>query len=449
MNLAEKREKLAGLRSAITEKQATVDKLEKDLDGVKVKVKEATSEELVDQLEADRKTINDALDAAKADLQSTQDDADQTESDIDDEEKALEEISKKGISSMADSKNKQVTGATAYLKTKQAVTDFAEVLKSHMGADSEDVKKAWESHLTTKGITNPEALLPEAVVSSITDAFDKSVLWGLLKKSGLTVLKRGVNINTGLSSRARGHKRGTDKKEQDITVVTKEVRAQYVYKYITLDKETLRENDTNAIINYVMSELPVQIVNEIERAIVIGDGRATDDDDKISKLEAIVDASTADVTPDTANPNGAFKAVTHLTGTTTDNVLDLLVDADEAVKAEGDRVIFAKRSFVSKLKKLKDTNGAFMFPFGADLAAALGVKGLFTPTWMEASEYDLVEFALPAYELVGDNTIDSFDNFILQKNKYEYLQEIYVGGALTAREAAVTLKISSTAPAGE
>ena len=106
MNLAEKREKLAGLRSAITEKQKTVSKLEKDLDGVKVKVKEATSEELIDQLEADRKTINDALDAAKADLQSTQDDANQTESDIDDEEKTLEEISKKGISSMADNKNK-------------------------------------------------------------------------------------------------------------------------------------------------------------------------------------------------------------------------------------------------------------------------------------------------------------------------------------------------------
>lgn len=443
MNLAEKREKLAGLRSAITEKQTTVSKLEKDLNGVKVKVKEATSEELIDQLEADRKTINDALDAAKADLQSTQDDANQTESDIDDEEKALEEISKKGISSMADNKNKAVNGATAYLKTKQAVTDFAEVLKSHMGADSEDVKKAWESHLKTKGVTNPEALLPEAVVSSITDAFDKSVLWGLLKKSGLTVLKRGVNINNGLSSRARGHKRGTDKKEQDITVVTKEVRAQYVYKYITLDKETLRENDTNAIINYVMSELPVQIVNEIERAIVIGDGREAGDDDKISKLEAIVDAGTADVAPDGgSNPTGSFKAVSHLTGTTADNVLDLLVDADEAIKAEGDRVIFAKRSFVSKLKKLKDTNGAFMFPFGADLAAALGVKGLFTPTWMEASDYDFVEFALPAYELVGDNTIESLDNFILQKNKYEYLQEIYVGGALTAREAAVTLKIS-------
>lgn len=445
MNLAEKREKLANLNSKISEKQGTVDKLEKDLSGVRLKVKEATSAELIDQLEADRKTINDALDAAKADLDAAQTEADDTQSEIDDEEKALEEIYEKGKKQMQISKNKAAEGATAYLKTKQAVSDFANVLKANMGADSEDVKKAWENHLTTKGITNPEALLPEGVITSITDAFDKSVLWGLLKKSGLTVLKRGININTSATSRARGHKAGTEKKEQDITLVTKEVRAQYVYKYITLDKETLRENDTNAIINYVLSELPVQIVNEIERAIVIGDGRATDAEDKITKLEAIVDASTADVVPDTTNTTGAFKAVSHLTGATTDNVLDLLVDADEAIKAEGDRVVFAKRSFVSKLKKLKDTNGAFMFPFGADLAAALGVKGLFTPSWMEASDYDFVEFALPAYELVGDNTIDSFDNFILQKNKYEYLQEIYVGGALTVRESAVTLKITQSA----
>lgn len=446
MSLAEKREKLANLNSMILEKQATVDKLEKDLSEVKVKVKAATSTELMDQLEADRKTINDALDAAKAELESTQTDAAEVKSEIDDEEKALDEIYQKGKKQMQNSKNKAAEGATSYLKTKQAVSDFANVLKANMGADSEEVKKAWEAHLTTKGITNPEALLPEAVVTSITDAFDKSVLWGLLKKSGLTVLKRAVNINTSAASRARGHKSGVDKKEQEITLVTKEVRAQYVYKYITLDKETLRENDNNAIINYVLSELPVQIVNEVERAIVIGDGRAANDDDKISKLESVVEASTADVTPDTTNTTGAFKAVSHLTGLTTDNVLDLLVDADEAIKAEGDRIVFAKRSFVSKLKKLKDTNGAFMFPFGADLAAALGVKALVTPSWMEASEYDFVEFALPAYELVGDNTIDSYDNFILQKNKYEYLQELYVGGALTARESAVTLKL--TPPAG-
>lgn len=445
MNLAEKREKFTNLVKSLGEKQSKVETLTKELDGIKSLVLKAEDDDKLSQLEADRKTVNDALDAAKADLQSTSDDADETKSEIEEEEKSLSEIYKKGQEVMNKKKNDVGATGTAYLKTKEALTDFANVLKANMGSDSADVKKAWEDHLTTKGVTNPEALLPDAVVDSITDAFDQSVLWNKLKKSGLTVLKRGVNINTGASSRARGHKVGKDKQEQDITLVTKTVRAQYVYKYITLDKEMIRENDTNAIINYVLSELPVQVVNEIERAVVIGDGRDANADDKITEIESVAEASTEDKAPDTNNKAGSFKAVSHITAKSGDNVLDALIDLDSEITAVGTRILFAKRSFMRAIKKLKDTNGAFLFPVGTNFAQALGVSDIETPTWMDDSTYDAVEFVIDAYAVVGDTSISSYDNFILQKNKQEYLQEIYVGGALVVRESGATLQITAAA----
>lgn len=445
MNLAEKREKFTTLVKSLGEKQGLVVKLTKDLDGIKSMVEKAEDDDKLNQLEADRKTVNDALDAAKADLQSTSDEADETKSEIESEEKSLEEIYTKGKEVMNHNKNKEVTAGAEYLKTKEALTDFANVLKAHMGEDSADVKKAWEDHLTTKGVTNPESVLPDAVVDSITDAFDQSVLWSKLKKSGLTVIKKGVNINTGETSRARGHKAGKDKTEQDITLVTKTVRAQYVYKYIQLDKEMLRENDTNAIIKYVLSELPVQVVNEIERAIVIGDGRAADSDDKISEIESVAEASTEDKKPDSSNKEGSFKAVSHITPAANADVLDALIDLDSEITAVGTRILFAKRSFMRAIKKLKDTNGAHMFPVGTNYAQVLGVSDIATPTWMDDSEYDAVEFVIDAYAVVGDTAISSYDNFILQKNKQEYLQEIYVGGALVVRESGATLKLTSAA----
>ena len=425
MSLVEKRERALELNKSIS-------KYEKELSKAEIKTKEATNEELIAQIEKDAEAVAKALDANKKELS-------EVNSEIQDEETALNEAAEQGEKSMANNKT-FFTKSVDYLSTKQAMTDFAEVLSKNAGEDKDTVIKAWQDNLSQKGITNEEVLLPTAVVSAITDAFDKSELWALLPKTGLTVLKRAVNINTSATSRANGHLKGTDKKEQEITLVTKEVRAQYIYKYITLDKETLRENkDTNAIIKYVLAELPVQIINEIERAIVIGDGRGANDENKINLIEAVVNASTEDVTPSSSNKTGAFKSLTKLTASSDANVLDVFIDLDSSITAEGDRVLYMKRSFLAKLKKLKDTNGAFLFPFGTDLASVLGVKKIVTPSWMDESEVDAVEFALSAYELVGDTSIESYENFILAKNKHEYLQEIYVGGALTKREAAATI----------
>ncbi len=317
-----------------------------------------------------------------------------------------------------------------YLQTKEAVKDFAELLAKTGGGDK--LKQAWGDNLKEKGITNPEALLPQAVVTSITDAFEKSgSIFATFNHTGLTMLKVMFNTNTGDSSRAKGHTRGKTKTEQEITLAPKEIRAQYIFKYITLDKETIREQrDTIALINYVLSELPNRIISEIERASLIGDGRASSDDEHIYSYEAIVAA------------DAAYKSEQ----TETDNILADLINMDATITAEGARYLVVSRQTLAVMR-LTENNGGLIFPIGSDLASALGYAGIFTPDFMNLDEAPLaIEYVGNAYKIVGDDVMDSYEDFTLSQNKNEYLMEIYSGGGLDTFKSAAVLKKATTTP---
>ncbi len=61
-----------------------------------------------------------------------------------------------------------------------------------------------------KGISNPEALLPQAVVTAITDAFCKKAeeFFSTFKYTGLTMLRTLVNTNVSdATARAKRHKK--------------------------------------------------------------------------------------------------------------------------------------------------------------------------------------------------------------------------------------------------
>ncbi|MCM0582788.1 hypothetical protein H9L19_06805 [Weissella diestrammenae] len=422
---------LLELREKQTSLMSDIAGYEKQLDGMKIKVKEATAEDQIAQIEKDQETVNTALEAAKTELQDVDSEAETVEEE-------MKSLAMKGKQKMAEDKNKTITPAKDYLKSKAAMEDFANIIAKNAGADKEDVAKAWEKNLATKGITNPESILPQAVVTAISDAFENSgSLFATLSKTGLTVYREAYNTVTDETGRANGHKRGKDKQEQVITLSDKTIRAQYIYKYITLDRETLRENqDTGAIIKYVLQELPQRIVMELERAAIIGDGRLKDADDKVTSYEAVVDA------------DAAYTA--KMTRTDAALLVDL-INLDAEITAEGSRYLVMNRRTLASMKTTLDANGNLAYPVGTDFAALLGVKAIFTPDWFEEGTDGapmVVEYVGDAYKIVGDSTIDSYDNFILAKNKHEYLQEIYSGGALVKPKSGAVLLAKAAAGGG-
>lgn len=343
------------------------------------------------------------------------------------EEEMNKEIAKDAISAMPSQVSKATTD---YLNTKGAVVDFANALQDNAGASAEDFKKAWAAKVASKGITNVEQLLPGALVSAISDGIEKAgTIWNVVNKTGLTV--RRIDAETA-GARAQGHKRGTTKKEMSLTFTDRVIRAGFIYDYITLNKEDIRENqDTGALVKFVLETLPKRIITEIERAIVLGDGRTAAGDDVIESFVSILkDAQT-----------GTF--ATEYTPAKDEPLYKSIIKAAAQIEAEGPIYAVLSKSAKADLKLSETKNGALVLPLGGDLAGTFELKEIFTPSWFNktnAADYQAVLFVGDAYETVGDNSIEAFTNFSLSQNKQEYLQEIYAGGALTKVKAGVAIK---------
>lgn len=320
---------------------------------------------------------------------------------------------------------------STYLKSFKALEDFASVLAT--GANPAEVKNQWGQHLTKMGITNPEVLLPAAVIQSIEDAFKEGgEIWNLVSKTGLDVYGAGWDTVTGEDSRAKGYNRddNADKAEEVITLAERVLRPQFIYKYLTIPKEVVKEQrSTGALLQYVLSELPRRIVREVERAIMIGDGRAAGSDYKITSFVAVkADAAADNVFATQYVPAGA------------EGNYESLVRARALVKAEGGKYLVAKSDFVADTLLEQGVNGGYLFTPGTNVAQVFGFAGVITPDWMEEdTDNDAYIVAFNQYRTVGDNTIESFTNFQLKTNTNEYLQELWAGGGLTAMNSAVAI----------
>lgn len=323
-------------------------------------------------------------------------------------------------------------GNADYLKTKSAMRDFADVLVKNAGCDGKELKKAWADTLKAKGVTNVEVLLPQALVTSITDALENSgTIWNVITKTGLTVRRidantLGINAETG---RAKGHKKGADKTELSIILVDRVIRGQYIYAYLTLNKEDVRENqDSGALVKYVLETLTKRIVHEIERAIILGDGRSGDE--KINSFKSILEDAT--------DTNSVFASLYERKAD--EPLYKALIKASAELEAEGDIIAVMSRKTKADLKLSETANGNLVFPIGSEVAGAFEITNIFTPSWMNEADAEAVLFVGNAYETVGDNTVEQFQNFTLKANKLEYLHEIYAGGALAVPKSAVAIK---------
>ena len=131
----------------------------------------------------------------------------------------------------------------------------------------------------------------------------------------------------------------------------------------------------------------------------------------------------------------------------TDNLYEDIINLNAKIRYSGDRYLVISRSNLTKLKLTKDGGGHYLFAPLDDLSSLLGFKKIFTPDYMEGdsegnndSGVKAIAYVGSAYETVGDNTLETYENFLLSKNKQEYLMETYAGGGLTKYKSAAVLK---------
>lgn len=391
--------------------------------------------------EPETKTDEPAAPEAAPEAEPT-DEAEQSEPDEptdnnpeEDTEMEPKDIAKMQVKEPADPAAVDKGTVVNYLDTPQALEDFADVLVAQAGAGAAAVREAWMNKLEANGVqmavTGADKLFPAPVVEAVESAFKAGgPIWNLVDKTGLDAYNTAWDTNT---DGALGHQAGKDKKEATIAIKNRVLEGQYIYKYLTLDKETIRKNkSTGALLRYVLQELPKRIIASIERAIVIGDGLDDSSDDKIKSFVSVkADAKAGNVFAKTYTPKAKESRRTSIL-----NAMDL-------IEAEGDVYIVAKRGYITSLKDERGGDGHMLYTPGVNILEDLELAGKITPQWFNDTndaDNDAYLVVFNKYKVVGDQSIESYTNFALKQNKHEYLQEIFAGGGLSGIAAAVAIK---------
>lgn len=335
------------------------------------------------------------------------------------------------------------------------------------------------------GITNLEVMFPDAQTvdgSPIMYQRDQewvSVVLNGVSKSPFARIKCIYADITGADARAKGflgssnHKDANGKpyrdskgnivdvngnrvyKEEEVFPLVKRTsEPTTVYKKQRLDRNDIVDITDFDVVVWLKAEMKVMLNEEVARAILIGDGRAVNNPDKVdeTKIRPIW----------TDDDFYTIKApVTVQTTDTDDTVASKLIDqavlAKKDYKGSGATIFFANEDYLTRMLLLKDTMGHRLYATEAELASAMRVSKIVSvPVFQGATRVDADEktrtlvgliINLKDYRVGTDKkgAVTMFDDFDIDYNQEKYLIETRMSGMMVMPKAAIALE---TVPAG-
>lgn len=353
--------------------------------------------------EEDRELISSAVDNLNGIMDAL--DAEGTDADLDELRTSIEELNN-SIAAIQEklTQNKQEINTETetmqinYLQTKNSVHDFANAIRNSRTGD--EFRANWTEMLSTNGITitegSEDAFIPEAVKGMIQDIWDRNADW--LRDLNNTGAKRfycryNTSDQNDETSRAKGWKKGDTKVAQTINVATKLLEAQFIYKIQEIDLKTQWDSD-EALINYVIGELVDQILYEIKRAILVGDGRANNSDYKINKFEAIAKSST-----------DAYTTVSTASVTFLVDDMRAMVDTIKNDNNKPIYVFMSKADLRTLARVQASENSTPVYMSVEQVAEQIGASKIIT-TDLLGDTYHAVAMIPSEYYLVGENILN-------------------------------------------
>lgn len=314
------------------------------------------------------------------------------------------------------------------------------------------LKEAVERYALKHGIDNIEVLFPDAKSVTETPEFDsRRVEWvsnvmNGTKHSPFSRIKSLVADITFDEARARGYIKGNFKKEEWFAVSKRSTTPSTVYKKQKLDRDDIVDITDFDIVMWLKGEMRLMLDEELARAVLIGDGRDIDDDDKIKDpMGASEGAGVRSILHD----HDLYTTVINVddSGTPPD-VVDAVISAMQYYKGSGSPTFYTTLPVLTSLLLARDTLGHRLWKTPAELASEMGVSAIVTVEVME-SEDDLLGIIvnLKDYTIGADKggEVNFFDDFDIDYNQYKYLYETRISGALTKIRSAMAIK---RAPSG-
>lgn len=248
-------------------------------------------------------------------------------------------------------------------------------------------------------------------------------------------------------ARARGYIKGKQKKEEVFTLLKRVTEPQTIYKKQKLDKDDISDITDFDVVAWIKGEMRMMLNEEIARAILVGDGRANDSDDKIKpdRIRPIVtDVDLFNIkVPVTvaADAKPGVKAKT---------IIDSIIRARKNYKGSGNPKFWTTADVLTEMLLLEDGIGHKLYKSVTELATALRVSEIVEVEVMEGQKVngnDLVGVVvnLQDYNLGADKggAVSLFDDFDIDYNQYKYLIETRCSGALIKPFSAMTITLAT------
>lgn len=317
------------------------------------------------------------------------------------------------------------------------------------------MKDAVEQYALQHGITNLDVLFPDAKTIQNTPEFkSRRMEWvaGVLNATHHTPFSRIKTITADITqdqARALGYIKGSYKKEEWFSVTSRTTSPTTIYKKQSLDRDDIIDITDFDVVAWMRAEMRMMLEEEIARAILIGDGRAVDDEDKIKDPMAATDGAGI---RSILNEHEAFAVTVNVNlddaNSDYNEVIESVLRARRFYKGSGQPTFYTTNQVVVEMLLLKDTLGRRLYSSRADIAAALMVSEIVEVEVMDTVT-DLVGIIvnLADYNIGADKggEVNLFDDFDIDYNKFKYLIETRISGALTKMFSALIIKkVAST-----
>lgn len=313
---------------------------------------------------------------------------------------------------------------------------------------SEIIHTMEDGEVLQHALTNPELLFPDYQLTNgvqviySTNTATEHILSSVTKVPTAFVKSIMTDLSdlTDEQLRAKGYIKGSEKKEQVISFLTRKTDPKTIYKKQSIDRDdAIDMGQTLNVAAFFQQEMRIKLNDEIAQAILVGDGREVGaqgkiDETKIRPIKSDADFYTIKETYDAKNLLNIFETVS---------------TARTKMLGSGTPTLYVNPIFVTKLRFLRNKNDQWVFggqqPATKEyLASLFGVKEIVETNFLKDGEMIMVNLA--DYQ-VGTNKggeVNTFEKFDIDYNKQKYLIETRLSGALVKAKAAVYFSAKGT-----
>lgn len=312
------------------------------------------------------------------------------------------------------------------------------------------LKSSFLAHAVEYGIENIDILFPDAkAITNTPELIARRQEWVQVVLNGVrkTPFSRIKSVAVDLTldaARAKGYVKGSLKKDEWVRLSKRVTTPTTIYKKQRLDRDDIIDITDLDVVAFLKGEMRLMLDEEIARAILIGDGREVDDEDKVDENC---------IRPVAHDDDFYTHRVVLPANVSGDVLVEGILRARPKYRGSGRPTLFLIEDLLTDMLLTKDKMGRRLYNTEQELTTALRVGAIQTVDAMEDLTTDggdvlAVMVNLSDYTVGADRggNVSMFDDFDIDYNQYKYLIETRMSGALTKfKSAQVFVRSAGTA----